>query len=134
MARPMALNEIEILANAVGGAPVPVKTYPLLRGDYLEKMAEFLIEYVPAVFQMVMERLGLVLGQHNDLVYLRIDTIAQGQIDKPINSAKGDCGLCAVLCQWHKPFPSTTCHNKSKNVFHGTILRVNTIFMYCRIV
>jgi len=108
----MALNEIEILANGVGSAPIPVETYPLLRGDDLEKMAKLLIEYVPAVFQMIMERLGLVLGQHNELVYLRIDTIAQGQIDKPINSAKGDRRLSAVLCEWHKPFPSTTCHNK----------------------
>jgi hypothetical protein len=108
----MALNEIEILANGVSGAPIPVETYPLLRGDDLEKMTKLLIEYVPTVFQMVMERLGLVLGQHNDFVYLRIDTIAQGQIDKPINSAKGNRGLGAVLCERHKPLPSTTCHNK----------------------
>jgi hypothetical protein len=108
----MALNQIKVLANGVGGAPIPVQTYPLLRGDDLEKMTKLLIEYVPPVFQMVMERLGLVLGQHNDLVYLRIDAIAQGQIDKPVNSAKGDCRLGAVLCEWHKPFPSTTSHNK----------------------
>jgi hypothetical protein len=66
----MALNEIEILTNGVGGAPIPVETYTLLRRDDLKKMAELQIEYVPTVFQMVMERLGLVLGQHNDLIYL----------------------------------------------------------------
>jgi hypothetical protein len=35
----MALNEVEILANGVGGTPIPVETYPLLGGDDLEKMA-----------------------------------------------------------------------------------------------
>jgi len=108
----MALNEIEILADGVGGTPIPVETYPLLRGDDLEKMAQLLIEYVPSVFQMIMEGLGLILGQNNDLVYLRIDTVTQGQIYKSINSTKGDRRFSTVLCEWHKPFPSTTCHNK----------------------
>jgi hypothetical protein len=56
------LNEIQILPNGVGGTSIPVKPYPLLRGDDLKKMAELLVEDIPAVFQVIMEGLGLVLG------------------------------------------------------------------------
>ena len=66
----MALNEVEILANGVGGTPIPVEPYPLLRVDDFEKMAQLLTEYVPAVFQMIVEGLGLVLRKNYDLVYL----------------------------------------------------------------
>jgi len=90
LAWPVTLKEIEVLANGIGCAPVPVKAYSLLRWHDLQEVAEPLVEDIPAVFQMVIEGLGLVLGQHDDLVYLRIDAVAQRQVDKSIDSSKGD--------------------------------------------
>jgi hypothetical protein len=71
---------------------------------------------------MVMERLGLILGQNNDFVDLRIDAVTQGQVDKAIDATKRNGGLRTVLGERHEPFASTTSHDKGKNIFHDAIL------------
>lgn len=59
------LDEVDILANGIGSAPIPVSTDPLLWRHNLQEMPEPLIEYIPTVFQVIGERLRFVLGQYN---------------------------------------------------------------------
>jgi hypothetical protein len=46
----VTINEIEVLANGIGGTSIPIKPYPLLRWDDLQEMAQLLIKDIPAVF------------------------------------------------------------------------------------
>ena len=71
---------------------------------------------------MVVERLGFILGEDDDFVHLRIDTVTQGQVDEAIDATKRNGGLGSVLGKRHEPFASTTSHDKGKNIFHDTIL------------
>jgi hypothetical protein len=120
--RSIPLKEIKVLTNGIGGTSIPIEPHSLLRGDYLQKVAQLPAENIPAVFQVVMERLGLVLGENNNLVYLRIDTVAQGQVDEAIDPTERDSRFGAVPGEWHEPFAPTTSHNKGEHVFHGNIL------------
>jgi hypothetical protein len=84
-------------------------------------MTQFLVKDIPAVFEVVMERLGLILGQNDDFINLRINTITQGQVDKAIDPTKRDGGLGTVLGKRHEPFASTASHDKGKHIFHDII-------------
>jgi hypothetical protein len=64
------------------------------------------------------EGLGFILGQDNNLVKLRVDTITKGKIHDPVNTAKGYCRLGSVLGEWHKPLSPAAGHDEGKRVFH----------------
>jgi hypothetical protein len=116
--RLVTLDEVMVLANAVGCPSIPVKAHALLRRDDFKKMTDLRTEDIPPFFEMVIQRLGLVLGEHDDLVYLGVDTVAQGEIDEAVDSPKWDRRLASVLSQRHKPFTPSAGHDKSERVSH----------------
>jgi hypothetical protein len=81
-------------------------------------MAYFGAKDIPAFFQMVVEGLGFVLGQHDNFKDLGIDAIAQGKIDQPVRAAEGHRRFGALLSERHEPLASAAGHDNGKNVFH----------------
>jgi hypothetical protein len=49
----LMLDQIQILAHAVGCPAVPLLSRSLLRGNYPQIMAEIAGKYIPALFKMV---------------------------------------------------------------------------------
>ena len=68
MAWSCLLNEVEILADGICRASVPIATGSLLGRHYFQKVPKLPGKYVPAGFQVIGEGLGFVLGQNYDLV------------------------------------------------------------------
>jgi hypothetical protein len=114
----VAVNKVEVLPDRVGCAPVPVKAHPLLGRNGFEKMAHFPAENIPSLFQMIVERLGFVLRQNDDFVNLRVNAVAEGEIDQTVNTAKWDCRLGAILSERHQSLTPTPGHDKGKGISH----------------
>jgi hypothetical protein len=128
LSRLVALDEIMVLADTIGRAPVPVKADALLRGHDFEELADLGAEDVPALLQVVVERLGLVLGEHDDLVDLGVDAIAQGKVDEAVDPAKRDRRFAAVLGERHEPFTPSAGHDKSQRVSHDILASKSRFF------
>jgi hypothetical protein len=114
----VVIDEVKVLPDRIGCAPVPVKTHPLLRRHGFEEMAHFSAENVPSFFQMIVERLGFVLRQNDDFVDLRVNAIAQGEIDEAINTSEWDRRLGAILGERHQSFAPPPGHDEGKGIFH----------------
>ena len=127
MAGLVMLDEIKILPDGVSGTPVPVHAYSLLRWHNLQEVADFLAECVPAIFQVVSERLVFVLRQYDNLVDLRVHAITQSEIDESIDTAKWNRRLGTIPGKRHEPLTPATSHDKSKGVFHLSILSLSNL-------
>jgi len=72
----LPFEQIEVLAYTVGCSSVPFLAQSLLRGGDAEVMPEIGGEDIPALFQVIDHGLGFILGKDEDLVELRVDTVA----------------------------------------------------------
>ncbi len=94
------LDEVRVLVDRVRGAPVPrLARRPHLgrhRDDevVLQEPAE-----LPALGQMLQERLALELGEDVDGVDPGVDEVAEDEVDDAVLAAEGHRGLGALLGQ-----------------------------------
>src|SRR5262245_22062747 len=75
---------VQMLTNGIGGSLKPVWiSYRLLRRQHLDKALEKRVESV-AVSNMLIERRGVELCHHEDLLKARVEAIADRNIDQPV--------------------------------------------------
>jgi hypothetical protein len=67
---------------------------------------------------MLHKCLGLVLGQDNDLIDPRINTVGKGKINKKIDTPEGNRGFGPVSGERHQPFTFASGHNEGQTVLH----------------
>ena len=46
----ITVQKIKVLTNGIGGTSIPIEAHSLLRRNYLQEVAQLLVENVPAVF------------------------------------------------------------------------------------
>jgi len=118
MAGSIAFKEIEILPNGIGRAPVPVEAYALLGRHDFKEVSYLPAEDIPAFFQMIVQRLGLILGKNDESIKLRVHTVAQGKIHQSIDPAKWDGRFGPVPRERHEPLSFASSHDKGEYVSH----------------
>ena len=95
------LDDVDRLVDRVGGAEVPVLAEALLRGDRGDVVAQQRGE-APHLRDVAVQRVGLVLGQHDDVAVIGIHQITQREIDQAEYSAERDGGLRSIAGQRHQ--------------------------------
>src|SRR5205814_5797691 len=88
-----SLQQIEVLVDGVGSAAVPRFSRPHLRRNGRDVLSQFGIVYGPAVTQMLLQGMGLILREHENAAEPRMQAVAEGEIDDAIASAKGHSRL-----------------------------------------
>jgi hypothetical protein len=66
----------------------------------------------------MIERRGIELCEHKDLYHIRVDAVADGNIDKAILSAKRHGWLGSLFGEREEPGTLTTAENDSEHVSH----------------
>ena len=83
-----SLQQIEVLVDRVRGAAVPRFARPHLRRDRRDVLSELGVVDRPAVTQVLLQRMGLVLRQHENAAQSGMKAVAQREIDDAISSAE----------------------------------------------
>ena len=96
----IAVDEVDVLIDGVGGALVPVRAGGrLVGGQHMDAAVQTVQVPGLAVADVLIEHQRLVLGQDAHRVDPRIDAVGQRKIDDTIFSAEGNCGFCQPLCE-----------------------------------
>src|SRR5690554_6843029 len=80
----------------------------------------------PAARDMVDQAIGLILGEHFDLIKAAIDEVGQHKVNDAIAPAKGNGRLGAVQGQWAQTTADTPRENHHQRVFHGVLKKIVT--------
>ena len=96
----LIIDDVQGLVDSVSATQVPVRPATLLsrnRGDEVTEKRR----RVPGLGDMAVNRVGLVLGQHDDLQITGVHDVGQSKVDQTIVSTEGNSGLSAVVGQRH---------------------------------
>ena len=98
------LHQVDVLINGVGRALIP----GLARRAHLRRHRDDELRLqqsaeLPALAQVLQQRLALELGQHVDRIDAGVDKVAQDEIDDAILAAERDRGFGAFLGQRVQP-------------------------------
>jgi hypothetical protein len=103
--RGVVLEDVEVAQHRVRRAPIPLGD--AAAGDVrLEQLHATAIPVEvprPAQADMVVERTGVVLGQHDHVVDVGVDAVRQGEVDDPVLPAERDSRLRPLLRQDGEP-------------------------------
>ena len=87
-------NQVDVLENGVGGAPVPVLAWCAhLRRNWNNKMIPQQAGRFPTLPKVLQERLALELHQNVNRVDTGVDQIAEDKINNAVPAAERDRGL-----------------------------------------
>ena len=112
----VALDDVDVLKNGVGGAGVPGSVGDALAGGKdVEALVALQPEEIPAALQMTDQAVGLVLGRHADASDAGIERIRQGKIDNAGFTAEMDRGLGPPLGQFQQAAALTA----GEHIGHG---------------
>src|SRR5262249_15235595 len=102
--RPVGAQDVDVLRDGVGGAAVPEGlVHALLRGQQVDELVGFAAQEVPAALQVAQQRVRLVLREHADAAYARIDAVRQREVDDAELAAEVHGGFGAAVRQLHQP-------------------------------
>jgi len=99
---------MDVLIDRVGGSLVPVFADALHGRQDFDEFPKFAGDDLPGFTNMTIERERLVLGENIDFAQVGIDAIGERDVNDPVDSAKGDGGLCAIAGKRVKPLTCTT--------------------------
>jgi hypothetical protein len=86
---PLLLEGIDILKNGIGGPLIPVFVNSLLCRDDLDEFSERSGEDVPPYLDVAMKGDRFILSQGIDAPDIRMEAIGKGEINDPVDGAKG---------------------------------------------
>src|SRR4051812_12824416 len=87
------------LPDGVGRALKPLGARRrLLGGEYLDEAVRELREAI-GLRDVLVERCGVVLREHEDTQYVRVDAVREGDVYEPVLAAQGYGGLRALMRQ-----------------------------------
>ena len=91
--RLVALDDVDVLIDRVGGAEIPHGLGNALTGRQdVETLVALGAKEVPAALQMADQAMGLVLGRHGDAPDAGVERVGQREID--------DARLAAEINRW----------------------------------
>jgi hypothetical protein len=99
----LAVDEVDVLVDGVGGAAVPHLADAVLRRDAVEELAGLVVEDLPALQQVLVQRVGLVLRQHVDAAQAGVPDVAEREVDDAVVGAERHAGLGAFVGQRPQP-------------------------------
>src|SRR5215210_1220087 len=93
-------NEVEVLVYSVGCTLLPAGLLAVnVRLEQTDAApAPVKVPWL-AYTDMVLERIGPILGDHGHVVDVGVDTVAERKIDDPILARERDRRLSALLCE-----------------------------------
>jgi hypothetical protein len=93
-------QDIQVLEYGVGGSAIPgFSAKTLLRWQQINELVELVAEEGPAMLQMALQIMGLVLGEYADAVHTRVHAVGQDKVDDSEFSTEGNGGLGALIRQ-----------------------------------
>ena len=105
--RPFVLDQVEALVDGVGRAREPARPEPLLRRDRRHVVAQQ-GRHPPGLGDVPVQRVRLVLRQHDDLEIAGVDQVGEREVDQSVEPAEGDRRLRPVRRERHEPFAFAT--------------------------
>ena len=101
--RRVALDDVDVLIDRVGGAEIPHRLGDALRSrQNVEALVSLRTEEVPSVLQMSDQAMSLVLRGDGDAVDAGVERVRQDEIDDARFAAEVDGGLDAAVGQFHQ--------------------------------
>ena len=100
----LALDRIQVLVHRVGGALIPVLADPLLRRQNLDELAELLRDDTPTLSNVASERKRLVLCGDENVAQVRVDAVAENEVDDAVGPAEIDGRLGPFSRERRQPF------------------------------
>ena len=94
--RALGLQEVEVLEDGVGGAPVPAAHHDLLGRHAVDEFPQVRVHDVPGLPEVLVQRKAAVLGEDVDAANPGIDAVGQGEVDDPVQAPEGDGRLGLV--------------------------------------
>ena len=96
--RRIALDDVEVLVDRVGGAGVPaVLGDALARRQDVEAFVALLAQEIPAAVEMADQAVGLVLRRHSHAADARVQRVREREVDDARLAAEIDGGLRPVI-------------------------------------
>jgi len=112
-------DQVEILEDGVGRAPVPaLATAHLRRDDGDERLRQPAAD-APGAAHVLDERLRLVLHQHVERVDARVDEVAEHVVDDAVARAEGHRGLAARARERLQAVTPPSRHHDPEHAGHG---------------
>ena len=115
---PRVVDEVHRLVDRVGAALVPPRPAPLLgrhRGDVAAEHRR----QPPALRDVPVERVRLVLRQHRDLRVAGVHQVRQHEVDQPVGAAERHGGFRPVQRERHQPLPLATGQDDAQDARHA---------------
>ena len=101
---------------------------PHLRGNGNDEVIAQQAGRLPALAQVLQQRLALELDQHVDGIDAGVDQVTQDKVDDPVAASEGNGGFGALLGERIEPSSFAPCQNKRKNAqLHCASLRQHSI-------
>ena len=109
----------QVTPNSVRGSLIPIQThFGLLGRQNINKTATKWIEVISRL-NVSMKRSSIELGQNENPIDVRIDAVADGDIDETIFASEGNSGFAAFLGEGMKSGATTAAHDHGKYSFCG---------------
>ena len=102
---PLVVEQVEVLVDRVGRAGEPARAAAHLRGHRRDVVAEQRRQ-PPGGRDVAVERVALVLREHDDPAVARVDEVRQREVDQPVVAAERHGGLGAVGVSGARRLPS----------------------------
>ena len=97
----VVVDEIQALVDRVGGAREPVRAAAHLRGHRRDVVAEQ-VRHAPRQGDVPVERVTLVLREHDDAQVAGVDEVREREVDQPVAATERDGRLRPVGGQRHQ--------------------------------
>jgi hypothetical protein len=107
----LGLQEVEVLENGVGGAPVPAVHHDLLGRHGVDELPQIGVHEVPGLAQVLVQRITAILRKHVNAADARIEAVGQGKVDDPVKAPEGDDRLGLVPGQGKEAFALAPGHD-----------------------
>ena len=111
----LVIDQVEALEDRVCAAEIPVLVHALLGGHRGDVVAEDR-RHAPGLGDVLVQAVGLVLRQHDDLEVAGVDDIGQGEVDESIDAAERHCGFGSVSRERHQPLALPTRQDDGQNL------------------
>ena len=114
----LVIHDVQGLVDRIGAAEVPVRPAALLGGHWRDEIAQER-GGVPGLRDVAVQGVGLVLGEDDDLEIPGVHNIRQSEINEPVVTTEGDCGLGTIIGEGHQALAFAASENDSKDVVFG---------------
>ena len=117
--RVMTTQNVEILIDCIRRALEPLRAVPGLLGS--EDADEAGAEVVEVVGErnVLVEALGVVLGEDEDPAQVRVEAVADGDVDEAVLARDGHGRLRALVGEGKEPGSPTASQDDGEGVIHG---------------